>query len=312
MTLVFLKAPSILNDPNQHEAPVRVRLTPDGELAKAYALTLTAMDMGALLASEEGGYAVYVTPEDELRATWELDQYDAENATGAAAGKQARTKPAIVVSFSTTALAYTAVLLFFFGAARRGSFGIDWAGEGAMVAHHVTSDLELWRTVTALTLHLDLGHIASNLAFGIIFVWLLAKETGPGIAWASTVLAGAAGNWLNALWQAPTHTSIGASTAVFAAVGLLAALRHRWRPPEFSLRYWAPLGGGIMLMAFLGFGDGNTDIGAHICGFFAGLAGGYWMSRKDKSWFGDEQRQVDGLKLAGFTLAGAWALALMF
>ncbi|MGI9514277.1 MAG: hypothetical protein ACR2OL_15350, partial [Anderseniella sp.] len=138
-------------DLSQQEGPVRVRLTEDGELAKAYALTLTAMDMRALLASEDGGYGVYVAPEDELRASWELDQYDTENATGAAAGKKLFAKPAIVVSFSTTALAYAAVLLFFFGAARRGSFGIDWAGEGAMVAHHVATDLELWRTVTALT-----------------------------------------------------------------------------------------------------------------------------------------------------------------
>jgi rhomboid protease GluP len=274
-----------LRDADQHQGPVRVRLTADGELAKAYVLTLTAMDMRAMLASEQGAYAVYVAPEDELRATWELDQYDSENATGAAAGKQARARPAFVVSFSTTALAYAAVLLFFFGAARRGSFGTDWAGEGAMVAHHVTSDFELWRTVTALTLHLDFGHIASNLVFGVIFVWLLAKETGPGIAWASTLLAGAAGNWLNALWQAPVHTSIGASTAVF---------------------------GAVMLMAFLGFGEGNTDIGAHIGGFLAGLAGGYWMSRKDKAWFADDQRQIDALKLTGFVLTSAWALALMF
>lgn len=301
-----------MRDANQHEGPVRVRLTEDGELARAYALTLTAMEMRSMLASEEGGYGVYVAPEDELRATWELDQYDSENATGAAANRQVRSKPAIVVSYSTTALAYAAVLLFFFSAARKSSFDTDWAGEGAMVAHHVTSDLELWRTVTALTLHLDFSHIAGNLAYGIIFVWLLAKETGPGIAWASAVLAGAAGNWLNALWQTPVHTSIGASTAVFAAVGLLAALRHKWRPPEFSLRYWAPLGGGFMLMAWLGFGEGNTDIGAHIFGFLAGLAGGYWMSRKDRAWFGEAQRQIDGLKLTGAVLAGSWALALMF
>jgi len=301
-----------LRDANQQEGPVRVRLTGDGELARAYALTLTAMEMRSLLAAEEGGYGVYVAPEDELRATWELDQYDSENATGVAAGRQAHSRPAMVVSYSTTALAYAAVLLFFFGAARKPAFGVDWAGEGAMVSHLVTSDLELWRTVTALTLHLDFAHIAGNLAYGIIFVWLLAKETGPGIAWASAVLAGAAGNWLNALWQAPAHTSIGASTAVFAAVGLLAALRHKWRPPEFSLRYWAPLGGGFMLMAWLGFGEGNTDTGAHIFGFMAGLAGGYWMSRKDRAWFGDARRQIDGLKLTGAVLAGSWALALMF
>jgi membrane associated rhomboid family serine protease len=301
-----------LSETGQKDVPVRVRLTADGDLAKAYGLTLTAMDMRAVITSETGGYGVYVAPGDELRAGWELDQYDSENNTGARPDKPVRARPALVVSYSTTALAYAAVLLFFFGAARNGAFGIDWAGEGAMVAYHVTSDFELWRTVTALTLHLDLGHIASNLFFGIVFLWLLAKEAGAGIAWASTVLAGAAGNWLNAVWQSPAHTAIGASTAVFAAVGLMAALRHKWRPPKVSLRYWAPLGGGLMLMAYLGFGDGNTDIGAHVFGFFAGIAGGWVLSRKDKAWFGDEMRQMNALKLTGLLLAGSWALALAF
>lgn len=300
-----------MSDASEQDAPVRVRLTQDENLAKAYGLTLVAMDIRAVITAERGGFGVYVAPVEELRAGWELDQYDSENATGATASKSAVSRPAVSISFSTSALAYAALLLFFFGVARQGAFGIDWAGEGAMVAYHVTSGFELWRNITALTLHLDPGHIASNLVFGIVFVWLLAKETGTGIAWASTLLAGAAGNWLNAVWQDTAHTSIGASTAVFGAVGLMAALRHQWRPPQVSLRYWAPLGGGLMLMAYLGFGGGNTDIGAHIFGFIAGVAGGWWLSRKDKAWFGDEARQMNAFKLTGAILAGSWLLALV-
>jgi rhomboid protease GluP len=300
----------ILDSPSKHSRPVRVRLTADAELARAYSLTLVAMGLRAVLAREKGGYGIYVDPENELRAGWELDQYDEENGTGVR--KPAARRPAFTLSFSNTAMVYAAILLFVFGAARRNGFGFNWVADGAMVAHHVTSKLELWRTVTALTLHLDLAHLASNIAFGIVFVWLLSKEIGSGVAWASVVLAGAAGNFANALWQSPAHTSIGASTAVFAAIGLLAALRHQWRPPKVSLRYWAPLGGGLMLMAFLGFGQGNVDYGAHVLGFAAGVAGGFLLSRKDRKWFDDDARQMNALKLAGVMLAGAWGLALAF
>lgn len=293
---------------SQDNRPVRIRFTTDQELARSWSLTLVAVGLRAMVAHEQGGYAIYVEPEHQLRAAWELDQYDEENGTG---GRKSPARGDVfTLSFSNTAMAYAAILLFFFGAARREGFGVNWAAEGAMVAHHVTSQLELWRTVTALTLHLDLAHLASNIAFGVVFVWLLSKEIGSGMAWASVVLAGAAGNFANALWQLPTHTSIGASTAVFAAIGLLAALRHQWRPPQVSLRYWAPLAGGLMLMAFLGFGQGNVDYGAHVLGFAAGVAGGWLLARKDRTWFDDDARQMNALKLAGLTLAGAWGLAL--
>lgn len=280
----------------------------DRELARSWSLTLVAVGLRNILVHESGGYAIYVDPEHELRAGWELDQYDEENPTGQ--DKREAKRTVLTLSFSNTALAYAAILTFFFGAARRQWLDVNWVGDGAMVAHHVTAQLELWRTVTALTIHLDLAHLASNIAFGIVFVWLLAKETGSGVAWASVVLAGAAGNFANALWQSPMHTSIGASTAVFAAIGLLAALRHQWRPPKVSLRYWAPLGGGLMLMAFLGFGEGNVDYGAHVLGFAAGVAGGWLLSRKGRDWFADDARQMNALKLAGAVIAVSWLLAV--
>ncbi len=290
--------------------PVKVRATRDEELARSWVLTLVAVGMSASLVREQGGFAIYVDPEDELRAGWELDQYDEENGTAERKRKAKRAAPAFTLSFSNSALAYAALLTFFFGAARRDWLGVNWAADGAMVAHHVTSKLELWRVVTALTLHLDLAHLASNLFFGIVFVYLLSKEIGSGAAWASVLLAGAAGNLANAIWQDAAHTSIGASTAVFAAVGILAALRQQWRPPKVSLRYWAPLGGGVMLLAWLGFGEGNVDYGAHVLGFAAGIAGGWLLSRKPKAWFEDEQRQTNALKLTATVLAAAWGLAL--
>lgn len=286
-----------------------MRFTKDEELAKAYILTLVSMDMQASLLHEDGGFGIYVDEASELRAGWELDQYDAENGTGKQAGKVRAEHEEM--PFSNTAIVYAGVLALVFWAARNGIMGLDLRADGAMVSHLVTSSFEVWRTITALTLHLDFAHLASNLFYGFVFVWLLSKETGAGIAWAAIVLAGAAGNFANAIWQGPGHHSIGASTAVFAAIGLLAALRHQWRPPKFSLRYWAPLGAGLMLMAFLGFGQGNVDYGAHVLGFAAGVGGGWYLSRHDKSWFADAGRQVKALKLTGGLLAGAWVFALL-
>ncbi len=69
------------------------------------------------------------------------------------------------------------VLLFFFAAARNNAFGFDWleagAGHAAAIAHG-----EVWRAVTALTLHADGGHLLGNLALGSIVALLLAQVTG--------------------------------------------------------------------------------------------------------------------------------------
>ena len=120
---------------------------------------------------------------------------------------------------------------------------------------------EWWRAVTALGLHADLGHIGSNLVAGSLFGFFLAEILGGGLAWLMILAAGAAGNAINALIQPATHTSIGASTAVFGAVGLIAVLALRYRPRRWrrGLRRWAPLAAGIMLLAFLGT-EGSASI----------------------------------------------------
>jgi len=50
--------------------------------------------------------------------------------------------------------------------------------------------------VTALTLHVDSGHLITNLGFGMLFGYLAGQLLGPGIAWASILAAGALGNFL--------------------------------------------------------------------------------------------------------------------
>ncbi len=136
---------------------------------------------------------------------------------------------------------------------------------------------EIWRTVTALTLHADGAHLAANLAIGALFAVFLFPLLGTGVTWCLTLCAGALGNWLNAFGhRGETHQTIGASTAVFGALGVLVGCqlierlstgRHR--------RLWeviVPLGGGAALLAVLGVGqDERIDFMAHFLGLISGV-----------------------------------------
>jgi rhomboid protease GluP len=89
-------------------------------------------------------------------------------------------------------------------------------------------------------------------------------------------VAASAANLLNAYIQPGMHVSVGASTAVFATLGLLAGFewRRRASAPERRAWRWAPVLAGIFLLGFLGTGGENTDVLAHLTGFAAGAAAG--------------------------------------
>ena len=131
-----------------------------------------------------------------------------------------------------------------------------------------------WQCVTALTLHGDLTHLLSNLTIGAVFIILLCRELGSGLAWSLLLVSGSAGNLLNAWAQSPAHRSVGASTAVFGAVGILAALSMVRDHHHLRRRWFVPVAAGLALLAILGTEGKNTDLGAHLFGFCAGLLSG--------------------------------------
>jgi rhomboid protease GluP len=188
----------------------------------------------------------------------------------------------------------------------------DWVGLGNAQATRIL-DGEWWRTVTALTLHADSLHLVSNLAIGGIFGIFLCRELGSGLAWSLLLGAGALGNLANAYAQSPGHSSVGASTAVFGAVGILAALslvRHR---QQLRRRWPLPAASALALLALLGTEGKNTDLGAHLFGFLfgigLGLLTGYLLAR-----YGRPGRSLNAL-LALFSavvVVAAWWAALEF
>ena len=94
------------------------------------------------------------------------------------------------------------------------------------------------------------------------------------------LICGTLGNLINSRLHYPDgFLSIGASTAVFAALGILSGvgvaetLRERVRLPW--LRILAPMLAGIVMLSWLGGGTGtNTDVMGHVFGFGSGLVAG--------------------------------------
>jgi membrane associated rhomboid family serine protease len=205
--------------------------------------------------------------------------------------------------------AYAFVMLLVGYLAGRTAFGYDWLQAGALLTGPTRAG-EYWRAVTALTLHLDVGHLLANLGFGTVFGLLAGQLLGPGIAWASVLAAAAIANLVNAFIQPVTHSSVGASTAVFATLGLLAAYAWRKRVGQggrWAYR-WAPLVAGVILLGFTGAGGERTDVLAHLTGFamgaLAGIAHASWRNPRG----GGTQVAAGLLSLA---LVGvAWMLAL--
>ena len=275
--------------------------------AEQRALVLAAVGIEAHLIPDAGMVRLCVPSSEVLWARHELGCYERENARW----RRPRFTARAARHQFEGALVYSAVLLFFFATQRRHALSIDWLAAGAANAGRIV-DGEWWRTVTALALHIELGHLMSNLVFGVVISLLMAELLGSGLAWLAIFLAEALGNAADALLHAAGQTAIGASTAWFGALGLLSghARRSQVVPWRGGLRRWAPLGAGIMLLAFLGFGGERTAVGAHVAGFAAGVVIGLALAHAGgRVPQGPGAQRIYGA-LACDLFAYAWLLAL--
>jgi rhomboid protease GluP len=275
--------------------------------AEQQALVLAAVGIRSLVIGRGAApIRLLVASEDSLRAEYELDQFRRENR------RPARASPPLppLAAGADGVLVYAALLAVLFQASGRRWWSQDWWAAGTAQAGLIMQG-EWWRTVTALGLHADLGHFGSNLAFGALFGLLLAQLLGQGLAWLAILAAGALGNGLTAFLRPEVHASIGASTAVFAALGLLSAVNWRREAPRFrGLRRWLPLAAGVMLVAWIGVGGERTDVLAHIAGFTTGVVLGTALALAHHLVPQDRiaQRLYGGLALGVILLA--WAMAL--
>lgn len=162
-----------------------------------------------------------------------------------------------------------------------GHTSINWYDLGNADAGKIIAG-QWWRLLTALTLHSGGIHLASNIIIGGVFVNRLCRDLGSGLGWSLILLCGGWGNLLNALVQNPAHRSIGASTAVFGAVGLLAAINTLRYRTSLRKRWPLPVAAAFGLLALLGTSGENTDIGAHLFGFLSGILLGLVYGWRDR------------------------------
>lgn len=241
-------------------------------LCEERALVLTALGIGAEVVPEAGGCGLIVSVDDAPRASDELARYDTENR----GWRRPRHEPLPTrASGWPGVFVYVGALLAFAICQNNELFGFDWLGAGRIDGARVR-DGEWWRAITALTLHVDTAHLLGNIGFGAAFGYFAGQLLGSGLAWSSILLAGVLGNLLNVWVQSPSHRAVGASTAVFAALGLLSAYAwvHRRGSGDRWAYRWAPLVAGAILLTWFGTGDAETDIVAHLTGFACGAGFG--------------------------------------
>jgi rhomboid protease GluP len=197
------------------------------------------------------------------------------------------------------------------------SVGPRWLELGLADSEAILHGGQWWRTITALTLHGDLSHLTANLAVGILFAAFALPHFGTGLTWLLILLTGIFGNAINAWgYRGESHDSIGASTAVFGALGLLVGAEFwaRWSRPATRTRWQLvlPLGAGLSLLAYLGVGDKHDQIDsmAHLWGFASGLGLGLAAAALRLKERLPRAAQWTAAILAVGVVAGAWAAAL--
>jgi len=278
-------------------------------------LVLAAIGIQAETIHQDGHWLLTVSHDDLPSAIAELESYRRENPETAAGDRSNASTPVPLYGGAATAVGvYLGAVVLIDVLANQHVLDLNWYQAGQMHAGSVVAG-QWWRVVTALTLHSDLEHILSNLLFGAVFGFLAGRILGGGVAWLGIVLAGALGNFMNALVQPPAHLSIGASTAVFAALGMIVSHSlQAWtlvQQKPTAMKRWSPLIGGAILFAYLGIGGEHTDVLAHVTGFLAGLLIGWIGCRISGHWLSMRTVQL----LAGFgaivIVGAAWLMAFL-
>ena len=280
--------------------------------ARQWALVLDSRGIPCLIEACDDGCHLLVPPAEYERALSELRSYVRENAHWPPAPPPAR--PLFENSLATISvliLLATFHNLIQIGVSLPGLSLPDWVELGTAQSDKILGG-EWWRLVTALTLHADWVHLSGNLAIGGIFVIFLCRELGSGLAWSLLLSAGVLGNLVNAWVQPPGHSSLGASTAIFGAVGILAALNLVRYGQQLRRRWLLPVAAALALLAMLGTEGEHTDLGAHLFGFVYGSCLGLIAEYLIGRW-GRPGTVLNALLalLCVVTLLGAWWAALV-
>jgi membrane associated rhomboid family serine protease len=237
------------------------------DLANAYGLVLSSSGIPHRVRKGEGGWDVWVDDWDYEKALNTIEQYLEENRdftqTDAPIGDE--------YGKTFTGLWASALLLACHVAVAMSNDSKAFIRAYGSSASHILHG-DFYRTVSSLMLHANALHLAGNMLGIALFGTAICAVTGWGVGWLMILATGMVGNLANAVLYKTGHLSVGASTAVFGAIGILVAQQFfkKLRLPGRRIKAWLPLGGGLALLGILGSGE-HSDLMAHLFGFVTGI-----------------------------------------
>jgi rhomboid protease GluP len=244
---------------------ILLRVTGDLHLAEEWELVLLAQGLSPSLRRSPDGVVLSVPEAEVDRALASLSAYEQENPRKVAEHVEPMEAGSVLAGIAV------ALMLLLFFVTVQWLPALSWFERGSADAQLIIQG-ELWRTVTALTLHADAAHALSNAVAAALFFSAVSSMVGAGLGGALVLLAGAGGNLANAFLHGSPHIAVGASTAVFGAVGMLGSLGmiRRRRRALSRWRVWLPVAASLALLGMLGSGGERIDIWAHFFGLLIG------------------------------------------
>jgi len=220
--------------------------------------------------TQDAGWGLLVARSECQRALRSLRQYRIENRGWP--WQQPILRPGLLFDWGCLAWALLAGVFFWLNT----RWDLQAAGlmDSAAVAHG-----QWWRLFTAVWLHADLAHLATNLAIGLLLLGLAMGHYGTGVGLLAAYLCGVGGNLLTCLVAAQPHRGLGASGMVMGGLGLLVAQSlGLWRQsPSVRKLILSGACGGVMLFVLLALSP-EADVLAHLGGFLGGLVLGTLLS----------------------------------
>ncbi len=246
--------------------------------ARERGLVVTTMDLPHWIVRHGKEYALCVEEAQRERVQAALDEFEADEKTRT---EERKVEPLVIPKAAVAFTALSMIALYF----------VQVDAAPVWIERGVADDIlirggQWWRCFTALTLHGDSEHLISNLSLALFAFAFVYARLGVGFGLLGTILGGALGNAMNSIVHfSDAHRSLGSSTALFAALGLLSGTEIVARLQHQGRARWpliVPIGAAVAFLGLFGGGGGvkpdgtpipvgRVDLGAHLFGIAAGV-----------------------------------------
>jgi len=238
--------------------------------AEQWSLVLRAANIPSAIEFEKRSWVIKVSPLHEKRALQEIAAFMDENSDWPPQSSRQRVQVPVLTRYQPPTILMMGVLVLFYVITGPWAGSSNWFTQGAVSGKQILENGQWYRLVTALTLHADVVHLFGNILIGGVLVHFLCRLLGNGLGWFLILASGTLGNLMNILLQGTHHNSVGFSTAIFGSIGILSGYQAVSKRTAALKEILLPLAAGAGLLAFLGAGGQQTDLGAHFFGLLAG------------------------------------------